>query len=54
MNKYITGGIIGICITVTVLSVWQLFSMRSRIANLEVFATQVAALIKENSKTTTK
>lgn len=50
MNKYITGIIAGICITITILSVWYLFSINNRISNLEVFATQVAQVINQSQK----
>lgn len=47
MNKYIIGGIIGICITITVLSVWQMFRMNGRISQLENFAVEVAGIIRQ-------
>lgn len=49
MNKYITGIIIGACVTVTVLSVWYLYNMNNRVVQLELFATQVTNIIN-NSK----
>lgn len=50
MKNYIIGIIIGVCITITVLSVWQLLSMAKRVAVLENFAVQVTNLINSNSK----
>jgi hypothetical protein len=45
MNKYITGAIIGMCILATVYSVWSMLSLKSRVSELELFATKVAQLI---------
>ncbi len=54
MQKYITGIIIGVCLAVTVFSVWYAFRLNSRVNNLEVFAGQVSTLINNASKAQTK
>ncbi|MES2224180.1 MAG: hypothetical protein V4469_04585 [Patescibacteria group bacterium] len=54
MNKYIMGGIVGVCVAITVLSVWNVFSMRSRVTNLETFAGQVTNIINNSQQQAVK
>ena len=50
MKNTIIGIVIGVCITVTVASVYYLFSMNSRVSQLEVFSAQVAQIINNAQK----
>jgi ABC-type lipoprotein release transport system permease subunit len=50
MKNTTIGIIIGVCVTITVLSVYYLFQMNNRVVQLEVFATQLAQAINNNKK----
>ena len=50
MKNTIIGIVIGVCVTVTVLSVWYLFNINSRVTALENFATQVVNIINQSQK----
>lgn len=50
MKKYIIGAIVGICIAVTVISVWAMLNMRGRVTNLEAFAIQVSNIINQSQQ----
>lgn len=49
MKNTTIGIIIGILLTITILSVWTLVKQNSRISSLENFATQVANIINQAS-----
>lgn len=51
MIKYIIGTIIGVCLTITILSVLAMLNMRGRISQLEGFAVQVTQLINSQKQT---
>lgn len=51
MKTYIIGAIVGVTITITVLSVWGLYKQNSRIYQLESFAAQVTNLINQGQQT---
>lgn len=54
MKNITVAFIVGVCVTLTVLSVWMMLSMNSRIARLESFAVQVTSLINSNSQKQTQ
>lgn len=50
MKTHIVGVVIGVALTITVLSVWGLYNQNSRIYQLEAFAAQVTNIINQNNK----
>ncbi len=50
MKQHIPGLVVGACIMITIYAIWGVFSMNSRVSNLEGFATQVSSLISQAQK----
>lgn len=54
MKNITVGIIIGVCLTITVTSVYIMFRMNARLVNLEGFALQVTSLINNSQQLGTK
>jgi hypothetical protein len=54
MKNTTIGIIVGVCLAITVYSVYLVINQNSRINNLEVFANQVATIINNAQKAQVK
>ena len=50
MKNITVGIVIGVCLTITVISVYVTFRMNTRLVNLEGFALQVTSLINNSQQ----